>query len=95
MADWMRLDNAALIFPAVRRKNWSNAFRVSATLYEDVDPEILQQAVDALAPRFPSMYVSLHRGLFWYYLQKLPRAPRVRADGACPLIHMSRGELRR
>lgn len=75
MADWMRLDNAALIFPAVRRKNWSNAFRVSATLYEDVDPEILQQAVDALAPRFPSMYVSLHRGLFWYYLQSCPGRP--------------------
>lgn len=23
---WTRLDNAALIFPAIRRKNWSNAF---------------------------------------------------------------------
>lgn len=95
MADWMRLDNAALIFPAVRRRDWSNAFRVSATLYENVDPQILQQAVDALMPRFPSMYVSLHRGLFWYYLQKLPQAPRVQPDGACPLIHMTRGELRR
>lgn len=95
MADWMRLDNAALIFPAVRRKNWSNAFRVSATLREHVDPLILQEAVDALMPRFPSMYVSLHRGLFWYYLQKLPQPPQVRQDGACPLIHMTRGELRR
>ena len=89
MADWMRLDNAALIFPAVRRRSWTNAFRVSATLNEPVNPEILQRAVDALAPRFPSMYVSLHRGAFWYYLQKLPQGPRVGQDGACPLIHMT------
>ena len=94
MADWMRLDNAALIFPAVRRRDWTNAFRVSATLKEPVEPELLQQAVDTLLPRFPSMYVSLHRGLFWYYLQKLKQAPRVRQDGACPLIHMTGKELR-
>ncbi len=95
MADWIRLDNAALIFPAVRRRDWTNAFRVSATLRRTVDPALLQQAVDALMPRFPSMYVSLHRGLFWYYLQKLSRPPQVRQDGACPLIHMTGSELRR
>lgn len=95
MSDWMRLDNAALIFPAVRRRDWSNAFRVSATLNEPVEPEVLQQAVDALLPRFPSMYVSLHRGVFWYYLQKLTHAPKVRQDGACPLIHMTGLELRK
>ena len=95
MADWLRLDNAALIFPAIRRRDWTNAFRVSATLNEPVNPEILQRAVDALAPRFPSMYVSLHRGAFWYYLQKLPQGPRVGQDGACPLIHMTGRELRR
>lgn len=93
MADWMRLDNAALIFPAVRRKDWANAFRVSATLYDPVDPAILQQAVDAMRPRFPSMYVSLHRGVFWYYLQKLPQSPQVQPDRACPLVHMSKSEL--
>ena len=25
---WMPLDNAALIFPAIRRKNWNNVFRL-------------------------------------------------------------------
>ena len=38
---WYRLDNAALIFPAIIRKNWNNVFRVSATLKEPVDPEVL------------------------------------------------------
>lgn len=94
MSEWMRLDNAALIFPAVRTRGWSNAFRVCATLKEPVDPAILQQAVDALMPRFPSMYVSLHRGVFWHYLEKLKEAPRVRPDAACPLLHMSLDEIR-
>ena len=29
---WMPLDNAALIFPAIRRRNWNNVFRQSVTL---------------------------------------------------------------
>lgn len=91
--DWMRLDNAAKIFPAVRRRDWSNVFRLSATLREPVDPAVLQEAVDALFPRFPSMMVSLRKGAFWFYLQKLPRAPRVQPDRACPLAHMSGREL--
>lgn len=95
MADWLRLDNAALIFPAVRRRDWTNAFRVSATLNEKIRPEVLQQAVDVLMPRFPSMYVCLRKGMFWYYLQKLAAPPKVRPDGACPLIHMTGRELRK
>lgn len=94
MADWFRLDNAALIFPAVRRRDWTNAFRVSATLNAQVQPEILQQAVDMLMPRFPSFYVCLRRGMFWYYLQKLSLPPKIRQEGACPLIHMTGRELR-
>ena len=54
---WYRLDTAALIFPAIARKDWSNAFRVSATLTEQIDPGILQQAVDDMRYRFPSFFV--------------------------------------
>ncbi|MDD7772025.1 MAG: hypothetical protein PT958_04565 [Firmicutes bacterium] len=90
---WLRLDNAALIFPAVRRKGWSNVFRLSATLTEEIDPLLLQQAVNALKPRFPSMYVRLRTGLFWYYLEEAA-APAVRQDYAYPLAYMGQKELR-
>lgn len=90
---WMRLDNAALIFPAIRKRRWVNAFRVSATLTEPVDPAILQQAVTELMPRFPSMYVRLKTGVFWYYLEELPAPPRVREDFAYPLTLMQEKEL--
>ena len=48
---WYRLDNAALIFPAVMRKNWNNVFRVSVTLKEPVDPELLSRAAEDLLLR--------------------------------------------
>lgn len=92
---WLRLDNAAKIYPAAKNRNWTNVFRVSATLKEPVDPEILQAALDATAPRFPSICARLRRGLFWYYLQQLPESPRIREESSYPLTHMYRGELRR
>ena len=64
----MRLDNAAKIYPAARNQNWSNTFRLSATLTEDVDTAVLQQALEVTVPRFPSIAARLRRGLFWYYL---------------------------
>jgi len=92
---WMPLDNAALIFPAIRRKNWNNVFRQSVTLREDVDPVLLQRAVDELMPRFPSFYLRLQQGVFWYYLEEVASPPRVREDYAYPLTFMTRGEMGR
>ena len=90
---WYRLDTAALIFPAITRRDWSNAFRVSACLKEDVDTAVLQQAVDELRPRFPSYYVTLHKGVFWYYLEESREPVRVQKDYAYPLTFMSSREL--
>ena len=91
---WYRLDNAALIFPAIIRKNWNNVFRVSATLSEPVDPDILNRAVRELMPRFPTYFVRLRAGFFWYYLETIREAPEAREDYAYPLTHMTRRELK-
>lgn len=92
---WMRLDNAAKIYPAARRNNWSNVYRLSFTLKEEVDPAVLQSALDVTVKRFPSIAARLRRGLFWYYLEQLPQAPALSTEGAYPLIHMRREEIRR
>ena len=92
---WYRLDTAALIFPAITRRDWSNAFRVSACLRDDVDAEVLQQAVDELRPRFPSYYVTLRKGMFWYYLEESRERVKVQSDYAYPLTFMSSRELKR
>ncbi len=92
---WMRLDNAALIYPAVRSEKWSNVFRLSATLTEEVDVQVLQSALDVTVRRFPSIAARLRRGLFWYYLQQVEHAPKVRQENSYPLAIMSREEMRR
>ena len=92
---WVPLDNAAKIYPAARSQKWSNVFRLSATLTEEVDREILQAALDVTVRRFPTMAVRLRRGFFWYYLEQLKEAPRIRQEHSYPLTRMSRQETRR
>ena len=91
---WYRLDTAALIFPAIAGRDWCNAFRVSATLTEDIDPELLQRATEDMRKRFPSFFVTLRKGFFWYYLEESSRPVTVRGDYAYPLTFMSSRELR-
>lgn len=92
---WVRLDNAAKIYPAARRKNWSNLFRQSVTLTEKVDVPILQNALDVTVKRFPSIAARLRRGAFWYYLQQLEHAPQIQEEYSYPLVYMNNREMRR
>ena len=90
---WMRLDNAAKIYPAARRRNWSNVFRLSATLTEPVDVAVLQSALDVTVRRFPSIAVRLRRGVFWYYLEQISDPPKIQQEKSYPLAHMSFQEM--
>ena len=91
---WLPLDNAAKIYPAARSQTWSNVFRLSATLKEEVDVSVLQSALDVTARRFPSIAARLRRGVFWYYLQQLSEVPTVREENSYPLARMSKEEVR-
>ena len=92
---WVRLDNAAKIYPAARRRNWSNVFRQSVTLYEDVDIAVLKSALDVTVKRFPTIAARLRKGMFWYYLQQVGQAPDIQQEYSYPLTFMSAGEMRR
>lgn len=92
---WMRLDNAAKIYPAAKRRNWNNFFRLSATLTETVDVAVLRSALDVTVRRFPSIAVRLRRGVFWYYLEEIPQPPPIQEEKSCPLAHAPFQEVRR
>ena len=92
---WVRLDNAAKIYPAARRKNWSNLFRQSVTLSEPVDTAVLQSALDVTVGRFPSIAARLRKGVFWYYLQQVETAPAISPEYSYPLVYMSKQEMRK
>ena len=91
----MSLDNAAKIFPAARRRNWSNVFRLSATLKEPIDPKALQTALDVTVRRFPSIAVRLKTGFFWYYLEEIPQAPKILEEKPYPLSRMMFDDIRK
>lgn len=91
---WFRLDTAGLIFPPTMNRKWCNAFRLSAVLDEEIDPTVLEQAVRDLKPRFPTFYVRLKAGLFWFRLEESIGYPHVTEDYAFPLSHMTGRELK-
>ncbi|HOH18117.1 MAG TPA: MFS transporter, partial [Bacilli bacterium] len=77
MNKWYRLDNAAKVFPSVTSRRRSNIFRLSITLKEEVDPNILQTALEETINRFPSFKVKLKRGFFWFYFEENGEIPKV------------------
>lgn len=66
---WYKLDLSANVYPTLQRRNFSNVFRLSVVLKEEIDPDTLQRAVDLTLPRFPTFKVALHKGIFWRYLE--------------------------
>lgn len=92
---WMSLDNAAKIYPAARRRNWTNVFRLSATLTEPVDLAVLKNALDITVRRFPSIAVRLKTGMFWYYIEEVPHAPEILEEKPYPLSRMVFDDIRK
>ena len=92
---WIRLDNAAKIYPAARRKNWSNIYRQSVSFKEDIDTKVLKSALEVVVNRFPSIAARLGKGLFWYYLQQVESAPEIKDEYSYPMIYMNHAEMRK
>lgn len=92
---WYKLDNAAKVFPGQDSSSWSNVYRLSATLKEKIDPELLEKALEMIMPRFPSFDVRMRAGMFWHYLEKNPYGkPPVMPDIANPCQRFKRKENR-
>lgn len=78
--EWYKLDNAAKVYPSSSSNEYSTLFRFAAVMKERVDGKILQQALDDLVPRFPTLMVTIKRGAFWYYFERLPFKPQVEKE---------------
>ncbi len=86
--EWFRLDNAAKIYPAARSAKWNAVFRMAAVMKSEVNPELLQQALEDIIDRFPSFRVTLKKGFFWYYFQYITELPKVCEESAFPCSMM-------
>ena len=85
---WLKLDNAAKIYPPSRTRGWAAMFRISVTLDEPIDPKVLERAHRTVLTRFPTFQYRLRRGFFWYYLDKMEGAPELQEDVGNPLVRM-------
>lgn len=84
---WYKLDLSANVYPTLQRRNFSNVFRLSVVLKENVDAGLLQKAVDMTLPRFPAFKVALRKGVFWRYLEPNNRpGPFVMPDIVNPCM---------
>lgn len=86
---WYKLDNSAHLFPVISGEMMTNTYRISAILTEDVVPELLQEALDELLPKFEPFNVRLRSGLFWHYFEENGRkAPIVREETLYPCAYI-------
>ena len=67
---WKRLDNAAKIFPPTSTDKDTKVFRFALELYEYIEADILQEALDITMESFPFYMTILRRGMFWDYFEK-------------------------
>ncbi len=77
---WVRLDNASNIFLAARSDADPKVFRISAEMDHDVEPQLLQEALDATYDRYRLYHAVLRSGVFWYYLQDSDLRPLATAE---------------
>lgn len=74
------VDNASILFLSMIKPHHTNSFRFAITLKEPVCPEDLQQAVDRITPRFPSVIAKLRQGFFHFRQIPVDTPPRVQPD---------------
>lgn len=86
---WYKLDLSAIVYPTLQRRDFSSVYRLSVLLKEEIDPAILQLALDKTLPRFPTYKVAMRKGVFWRYLEPNTRpGPYVCPDIKNPCMPM-------
>lgn len=82
---WDKLDNTAHLFPVIAGIGFSNVYRLCMVLKEEIQKDLLQQALDETLPLFPVFNTRLRQGMFWYYFEENgKRAPKVVEEAAYP-----------
>ena len=85
-------DNSAILYLALIRKHHTNIFRFTITLKEEVKPELLQEAVNRVYRRFPTIFAGFQPGFFRYQQVAAEKPPVVISDPGL-LINMTKEEI--
>ena len=90
---WMRLDNAAKIYPAVQNQELTSVFRLSCVLKHAVKIKPLLAAIRRIENRFPYFKVKPKKGFFWYYLEFHNEPIPLKADSGIPCRAFEKHDL--
>jgi len=74
------VDNSSILFFSLMKKTHANSYRFTMTLDEEVCPELLQQAVDRVYRRFPTIIAGFLPGFFHYFQFPAQEPPQVQPD---------------
>lgn len=88
MPSWIKLDNAATIYPSTLSRKYAAMFRMTVTLKEKIDKEILNTALNNIMKRFPSFSYKLKQGLFWCYFKHIDGTPNIEEDVKNPMLRI-------
>lgn len=90
---WLRLDNAAKIYPAIQTDELTAVFRISVVLKQPVKAKPLLSAIGMLEQRFPYYKVKPKTGFFWYYLEHDNSPIPIKPDTDIPCRAFDKDEL--
>lgn len=88
------LDHSAAIHLASLKKEYSNCFRISITLKEPVNPEILQRAVNQITQRFPAVIAGIRQDFFQYKIVHNRVPPKIQKNKKI-LVPMEQEEIQK
>jgi NRPS condensation-like uncharacterized protein len=81
---WLKLDNAAKLFPAIISDDLTSVFRITAALKDPIRYSSLREAVAITSKRFPYFNVTLGAGIFWHFLELNNFPPAILPDKGTP-----------
>ena len=84
-----KLDDQATIYSLSRNKKDPSIFRLSVTLKEDINRDILQKAVEISLQKYQAYKVKMKAGLFWYYLEENTQSPIVTKEKDNPFKNLN------
>ena len=76
----------AKVFLATATRRDPRVFRISCTLKEPIEPEVLNEALRQAAREFPQFQTTLHRGLFWHYFEPSDHQPHCKQEDLPPCM---------
>nr|WP_226849722.1 alcohol acetyltransferase [Brachybacterium tyrofermentans] len=82
------------MFLAARSEVDPKVFRLGAEMDHEVDPQLLQEALEETYEKFPLYHAVLRRGVFWYYLQDSELRPTVTEEITAPCAPIYQADRR-